>query len=232
LDRNAKRIAVVLLLVFRPTHVVAARLTPWIASTGLGVAITQIALPRTLRSDLSSGLTNRIVLQIVLLKDTARVRQRTAEITVKYDLWDETYRMTVTLEGTVVMSQTYPRVDEVMSALSSLRLPGLFAAGDLPNSARMQLVVKIVFDPIEKARLEEQRQWVQENTAPAPLPAAPNVSEIGPGARASAPVPQQHSLFDRIFEQYVAGATVAGTWQDSGSSLEFELKGLRREPPP
>ena len=220
----------VLLLVFRPFHAVAARLTPWMASTGLGVAITQIALPRTLRSDLSSGLTNRIVLQIVLLKDTARVRQRTAEITVKYDLWDETYRMTVTLEGTVVMSQTYTRVDEVMSALSSLRLPGLFAAGDLPDSARMQLAVKIVFDPIEKARLEEQRQWVRENTAP--LPAAPNVSEIGPGARASAPVPQQHSLFDRIFEQYAAGATVAGTWQDSGSSLEFELKGLRREPPP
>ena len=220
----------VLLLVFRPSHVVAARLTPWIASTGLGVAITQIALPRTLRSDLSSGLTNRIVLQIVLLKGTARVRQRTAEITVKYDLWDETYRMTVTLEGAVVMSQTYTRVDEVMSALSSLRLPGLFAAGDLPDSARMQLAVKIVFDPIEKARLEEQRQWVRENTAP--LPAAPNVTEIGPGARASAPVPQQHSLFDRIFEQYAAGATVAGTWQDSGSSLEFELKGLRREPPP
>lgn len=220
----------VLLLAFRPSHVVAARLTPWIASTGLGVAITQIALPSTLRSDLSSGLTNRIVLQILLLKDTARVRQRTAEITVKYDLWDEIYRMTVTLEGTVVMSQTYTRVDEVMSALSSLRLPGLFAAGDLPDSARMQLDVKIVFDPIEKARLEEQRQWVRENTMP--LPAAPNVTEIGPGARASAPVPQQHSLFDRIFEQYAAGATVAGTWQDSGSSLEFELKGLRREPPP
>ena len=219
----------VLLLVFRPSHAVAARLTPWIASSGLGVAITQIAPPRTLRSDLSSGLTNRIVLQIVLLKDTERVRQRTAEITVKYDLWDEIYRMTVTLEGTVVVSQTYTRVDEVMSALSSLRLPGLFAAGDLPDSARMQLAVKIVFDPIEKARLEEQRQWVRENTAP--LPAAPNVSEIGPGARASAPVPQ-HSLFDRIFEQYAAGATVAGTWQDSGSSLEFELKGLRREPPP
>ena len=220
----------VLLLVFRPSHGVAARLTPWIASTGLGVAITQIALPPTLRSDLSSGLTNRIVLQILLLKDTARVRQRTAEITVKYDLWDETYRMTVTLEGTVVMSQTYTRVDEVMSALSSLRLPGLFATGDVPDSARMQLAVKIVFDPIEKARLEEQRQWVRENTAP--LPAAPDVTEIGPGARASAPIPQQHSLFDRIFEQYAAGATVAGTWQDSGSSLEFELKGLRREPPP
>jgi hypothetical protein len=224
--------AVVLLLVFRPSHAVAARLTPWIASTGLGVAITQTALPRTLRSDLSSGLTNRIVLQIVLLKDTVRVRQRTAEITVKYDLWDEIYRMTVTLEGTVVMSQTCTRVDEVMGALSSLRLPGLFAAGDLPDSGRLQLAVKIVFDPIEKARLEEQRQWVQENTAPAPLPAAPNVLEIGPGAQTSAPVPQQHSLFDRIFEQYAAGATVAGTWQDSGSSLEFELKSLRREPPP
>lgn len=232
MDRYAKRMALVLLLVFRPPHAIAARLTPWIASTGLGVAITQTALPRTLRSDLSSGLTNRIVLQIVLLRDRARVRQRTAEITVKYDLWDETYRMTVTLEGTVVMSQTYTRVDEVMGALSNLRLPGLFAAGDLPDSAHLQLAVTIVFDPIEKARLEEQRQWVQENTSPAPLPAAPNVLEIGPGAQASAPVPQQHSLFDRIFEQYAAGATVAGTWQDSGSSLEFELKSLRREPPP
>jgi hypothetical protein len=221
---------VVLLLVFRPPHAVAARLTPWIDSTGLGVVITRTALPRTLRSDLSSGLTNRIVLQIVLLKDTTRARQRTAEIAVKYDLWDETYRMTMTLEGAAIMNQTFTRVNEVIVALSSLRLPGLFAAADLPDSAHLQLAVKIIFDPIEKARLEEQRQWVQENTAP--LPAAPNVSEIGPGAQASAPVPQQHSLFDRIFEQYAAGATVAGTWQDSGSSLEFELKSLRREPPP
>jgi len=221
LDRYAKKMAVMLLLVLRPPHAVAARLTPWIASTGLGVAITQTTLPRTLRSDLSSGLTNRIVLEIVLLKDTARVRQRAAEITVKYDLWDEIYRMTVTLEGTIITSQTYTRVEEVMGALSSLRLPGLFAAGDLPDSARLQLAVKIVFDPIEKARLEEQRQWVQENTSPAPPPATPNVSEIGPGAQAAAPIPQQHSLFDRIFEQYAAGATVAGTWQDSGSSFEF-----------
>lgn len=232
MGRYAKRMAVVLLLVLRPPQAVAARLTPWIASTGLGVAITQTALPRTLRSDLSSGLTNRIVLQIVLLKDTARLRQRTAEITVKYDLWDETYHMTVTLEGSVIMSQTYTAVDEVIGALSSLRLPGVFASGDLPDSARLQLAVKIVFDPIEKARLEEQRQWVQENTAPAPLPETPNVSEIGPGAQVSTPGPQQHSLFDRIFEQYAAGASIAGTWLDSGSSLEFELKSLRREPPP
>jgi hypothetical protein len=224
--------ALMLLLVFRPPHAVAARLTPWIASTGLGVTITQTALPRTLRSDLSSGLTNRIVLQIVLLRDMARVRQRTAEITVKYDLWDESYRMTVTLEGIVIASQMYTRVEEVMSALSNLRLPVLFAAGDLPDSARLQLTVKIIFDPIEKARLEEQRQWVLENATPASLPAAPNLSEMGPGAQASAPVPQQHSLFDRIFEQYAAGATVAGMWQDSGSSLEFELKSLRRGLPP
>jgi hypothetical protein len=224
--------AVVLLLVFRAPPAVAARLTPWMGSTGLGVAITQTALPRTLRSDLSSGLTNRIVLQIELLQNTARVRQRTAEVTVRYDLWDEIYRMTVTLEGTAVISQTYTRVDEVTRALSSLRLPGLFAASDLPESARLQLAVKIVFDPIEKARLEEQRRWVQENTAPAPRPAAPNLPEIGPGAQASAPAPQQHSLFDRIFAQYAAGATVAGTWQDSGSSPEFDLQSVRREPPP
>lgn len=223
---------VVLLLVLRPLHAVAARLTPWLARNGLGVAITQTALPHTLRSDLSSGLTNRIVLQIVLLKEAAQVAQKTAEITVKYDLWDETYRMTVALEGTVAVSRTYTRVDEVVSALSSVRLPGLFTADDLPDSAHLQLAVKIVFDPIDKARLEELRQWVQENTVPAAPPAPPNAAEIGPGAQVSAPAPQQHSLFDRIFEQYASGATVAGTWQDSGASAEFALQSVRREPPP
>ncbi len=221
-----------LLLVLRPLHAAAARLTPWLGSNGLGVVITQTALPHTLRSDLSSGLTNRIVLQIVLLKETARIAQRTAEISVKYDLWDEIYRLTVTVEGTVVTSQIYTRVDEVMSVLSSVRLPGLFAADEFTGAAHLQLAVKIVFDPIDKARLEELRQWVQENTAPTPPPAPPNVAEVGPGAQASAPQPPQHSLFDRIFEQYASGASVAGTWQDSGTSAEFELQGLRREPPP
>lgn len=220
-----------LLLVLRPLHAVAARLTPWLAPNGLSIAITQTALPHTLRADLSSGLTNRIVLQIVLLRETARVAQRTAEVSVKYDLWDEIYRMTVTVEGTVVASRTYARVDEVMRALSSVQLPGLFAVDELSDSAHLQLAVKIVFDPIDKARLEELRQWVQENTTPATPPVPPNVAEIGPGAQASAPEPQQHSLFDRIFEQYPSGASVAGTWQDSGSSAEFQLRGLRREPP-
>ena len=229
LNAGGKSIAWLLLAVsLLPVYAFAARVAPLATSGGVGVTIMQASLPPTVRSDLSSGLTNRILLQVELRKAGTVVAQRMGEVRIKYDLWDETYQMTVSLEGPTATSTTFRRIEEVIGALENLRLPGLFAVGELSDGSRYELGVRMLFDPIDKARMEELQRWVEENSSAA-LPAAP---ELGPGAQASPPQPPSRSLFDRIFEQYAAGATVASVWQDSMVSAPFELQDLRREAPP
>jgi len=198
------------------------------ATGGVGAVVVQASLPPTLRSDLSSGLTNRILLQVALQKASSVVAQRTAEVRVKYDLWDETYQMTVSVEGSASISSTFLKIDEVIGALENLRLPGLFASSELTEGSRYELGVRILFDPIEKARMEELQRWVEENSSTT----VPATTDVGPGAQASTPLSASRSLFDRIFEQYAAGATVAAVWQDSAVSAPFDPKDLRREAPP
>jgi hypothetical protein len=229
LNTRGKPIAWSLLaLCLLPLVAFAARVVPLATAAGVGATVMQASLPPTVRSDLSSGLTNRILLQVVLRRAGAVIAQRTVEVRVKYDLWDETYQMTVSVEGAAGVASTFRKIEEVTGALENLRLPGLFAPSELSEGNRYELGVRILFDPIEKARMEELQRWVEENSSAAP-PAAP---DLGPGAQASPPLSPSRSLFDRIFEQYAAGATVAAVWQDSAVSAPFEPQDLRREAPP
>lgn len=223
-----------LALYLLPLDALAARVTPLATNGGVGgtgavgVTVLQASLPPTVRSDLASGLTNRILIQVVLRKAGAAIAQRMVEVRVRYDLWDETYRMTVSVEGAAGVSSTVRKIEEAIGALENLRFPGLFAAGELAEGGRYELGVRILFDPIEKARMEELQHWVEENSSAA----SPATAGVGPGAQASPPLSPSRSLFDRIFEQYAAGATVAAVWQDSAVSAPFELNDLRREAPP
>jgi len=228
LNARGKSVAWLLVaLCLPPLDALAAHVVPLATASGMGASVVQASLPTTIRSDLSSGLTNRILIQVMLRKAGAVIAQRTAEVRVKYDLWDETYRMTVSGAGDAVISSTFRTIDAVIGALENLRLPGLFAPSELTEGSRYELGVRILLDPIEKARMEELQRWVEENSS-----AAPPAADVGPGAQASPPPSASRSLFDRIFEQYAAGATVAAVWQDSAVSVPFDLKDLRREAPP
>jgi hypothetical protein len=81
-----------------------------------------------------------------------------------------------------------------------------------------------LLDPIEKARMEEIRKWVAENDRPSP----PDATSLSAGL----PAPRSTSarLFNRIFEQYAAGASVAATWKQTVSSKPFKLEELRNGP--
>jgi hypothetical protein len=223
---NSKRRLLLLtpVLLFAPLYVLGAQLSPLLQEGELGVRLLGAGLPLSLRKDLVSGLTNRILIRVILLHGGQPSAQRLVGIAVKYDLWEETFDVHMTIDDVPLSSQTCRTVDEVISMLTSLTLSRLFSAQVLSSagSGKLTLVAEILFDPIEKARLEEIRKWVAENDRP--IPPDPTSVSSGLPARPST----SSRVFNRIFEQYAAGAAVAAAWKETVSSAPFRLDELRQ----
>ena len=199
----------------------AAQVLPVLENRYAGVMVQEAPFPQTLRKDLQSGLTNRLLIRVLLLEQSRQLAQQTIEMAVKYDLWDETFRLTVTVGGTMTSAQTLSSLDDVMARLQDARLPNLFATSGLDEDHPLVLKVDLLLNPIEKERMEQIRKWVAENTTP--------TSPVDPDRPASsAPLGQSASdaIFNRIFEQYAAGAEVAATWHVTLVSQPFTLKEL------
>ena len=173
-------LAVLSLLV--STEVLGAQLTPLLYRGELGAVLKDASLPPTLRKDLMSGLTNRIVIRVTLLNPTQPIAQKLVGITVKYDLWEETFEVKVSVDAAPVSAGTCQSVAEVVAMLTDLNLPGLFAVDPATAGKSSVLTAEILFDPIEKARLEEIRKWVAENDRPA----APDATSVGSGLAGAA----------------------------------------------
>jgi hypothetical protein len=203
----------------------AAHLAPTLAKEQLGVLITDARLPRTLAGDLRSGLTTRILIQIELLQQAHSMGHRDVEVDLRYDLWDDNFETTVRIDGLIVSAQTLGKLQEVTAMLAHLSIPELFPAAGLAGAKDLVMTARLLFNPLEKEQMEEIRKWVTENSRP-----TPNVA-TGSGGGLAAPQPPSESrtLFDRIFEQYAAGASVAAPFTDSATSKPFNMEALSRE---
>jgi hypothetical protein len=217
-------LSLAMLSLLASTGALGAQLTPLLYRGELGAVLKDASLPPTLRKDLVSGLTNRIVIRVTLLNPTQPVAQKLVGITVKYDLWEETFEVKVSVDDAPVSAGTCQSVAEVVAMLTDLNLPGLFAVDPVTAGQSRALTAEVLFDPIEKARLEEIRKWVAENDRPA----APDATSVGSGL----PAPRSTSsrLFNKIFEQYAAGASVAAAWKQTVSSKPFKLTELPNGP--
>jgi hypothetical protein len=217
---DLKLLLVAILALATLTNVRGAELAPTLEDGRLGGVLRAVNLPPTIKKDLVSGLTNRIVIRISLLSSRQIVAAATADVAVKYDLWDETFAVKIKNDHSVI-TRTGHDVDDVITALANLNLPHLFQADSVPRSGPLQLQAEILFDPIEKARMEEIRKWVEENDH-VPPPDAASLSSILPAPRSASA-----RLFNRIFEQYASGASLAATWKQTVVSKPFTMDDLR-----
>ena len=217
-------VSLALLALFAATDVLGAQLTPLLQGGELGVDLQGASLPPTIRKDLVSGLTNRIVIRVTLVSPGQPAAERLVGFAIKYDLWEETFGVKVDVDAMPVSASTGQRLDEVIAMLNDLNLPRLFAVDAATAGRSLALTAEILFDPIEKARMEEIRKWVAENNHSGP----PDASSLSAGL----PAPRSTSarLFNRIFEQYAAGASVAATWKQTVTSKPFKLEELQNGP--
>jgi hypothetical protein len=205
-------------------EVVGAQLTPLLQRGELGVDLMGASLPPTIRKDLVSGLTNMIVIRVTLESEGQPVARRLVGFAVKYDLWEEKFGVKVEVDDMPVSASTGQDLDEVIAMLTDLNLPHLFTTDAATSGKNVTLTAEILFDPIEKERMEEVRKWVAENNRSA----APDAGSLGAGL----PVPRSTSarLINRIFEQYAAGAAVGAAWKQTVTSKPFKLEELQNGP--
>ncbi|MBM0106941.1 hypothetical protein JM946_19570 [Steroidobacter sp. S1-65] len=189
----------------------AADISPVIHDRHIGARLRGLALPDSLRKDLRSGLTNRVLLRVTLLEGTQTLATANVEIALKYDLWDERFGTQLTVNGVVRTAPELRTVDEAWAWLIDLRLMPLFERPTTP--ATLTLRAEVLLNPIERERMEQIREWVKENSRYVPLEGAPSAaSESG-----------SNSVFNRIFEYYAADQGMAAQWREQAASAPFTV---------
>jgi hypothetical protein len=189
---------------------------------GLDVEIKALALPETLRKDLSSGLTNKLLIRITLRAAQVAISERIVEVSVKYDLWDERFSLIVS-DGAGLTQRAYSQTDEVLAAIAVLRLRNVFDMQSLRTNQPYTLQVDALLNPIDKERLDKIREWVADNSAYTPGRRGDSGSIAAASAGANA-------VFNRIFEQYSSGAGLAAAWREMVVSQPFIPASLESEP--
>ena len=217
------RVRMGLLLLFASVACGGADLSPYLHDKQLGVLVTGTKYPEGLPKDLTSGLTNTLLLRVSLLADAQVIRQRTAELSIKYDLWEETFTATLATDGAAVDTRIYGTLSEVTAALAQLKLPGMFRSTDLAAGRKFLIRADILLNPVDRERMEKIRKWVAQNSTY--IPSGPT----GVGTVSSPSASMSNSAFNRIFEQYAQGASVAAAWTETGASKPFQLEDVPDE---
>lgn len=214
--------AVLLLTAFASA---ATELTPFIQDNELGVLIVGAPYPDSLPKDLQSGLTNTLLIRVSLLADSKLMRQKTVEVAIRNDLWDETFSVTVEMGGKALDNRSYRTLEEVADVLAQLRLPALFSSTDFAGGGLFQIRADMLLNPIERARMEKIAEWVKENSSYTPSDA------IGEPIGRPVEPSRSSTIFNSIFDQYAAGASEVAAWSESASSKSFRLEDVRHAEP-
>jgi len=183
----------------------------------VGAQLRGVRLPDSLRKDLVSGLTNRMLIRITLATEGRTISQSVINRGIKYDLWEETFRMTTSVDDRELPTRTLAKIEDVLSLLTDLPLNAVAPFSDLQPARTYTLFAEVLFDPIDRERMENIRRWVARNSS---LPTG-GTQTAGGGSSPSA------TLFNVIFEQYAAGADIASTSRDSVRSAPFQPEQLK-----
>ncbi len=192
-----------------------AELVPTQSEEEVGVRIVAPDYPDALPRELQSGLTNRLYVRVTLRDGATALQHRTAEIAIRYDLWEQNFSVTRTVDSNLADNLKLGSLAEVNALLAGIELPRLFPLRSLPADRELILDAELMLNPIGRERLRMIRKWVAENSTP--------------GLGAESGITPSSSLFNRIFEQYADGSDVAATWHLVLSSRPFRAAHLANE---
>lgn len=188
----------------------AADLVPFAEGSYVGAQLRGLRLPESLRKDLASGLTNRMLIRMTLAAEGRTISRAVIALGIKYDLWDETFRMTLFVDDRELPARTLTQIEDVLSLLANLPLHDVLRTSDLQPGRTHTLLAEVLFDPVDRERMENIRRWVARNSA---LPS-------GGGGPTGGSSPSA-ALFNAIFEQYAEGADIASSSRDTAASASF-----------
>jgi hypothetical protein len=212
---------IAILLALASASTLAAELTPERQNGQLGARIQGSSLPDSFRRDLTSGLTNRLLIRLTLHHAARELHIRSVEVAVRYDLWDEKFIMTTRLDGATVDTIALLDVQQVMQRLQDIRLSGLFATSNVPANSDLVMRAVVLLNPIDRERMDAIRRWVEQNNSRSSLDPA--------GALGVGDISISNAIFNRIFEQYASGSDAASAWQQTLATRPFRVDRLSNE---
>jgi hypothetical protein len=121
-----------------------------------------VAFPADLQKQLSNGLTNVVALHVALVPERSSdpVALFGREIDVLYDVWDETYGVTVKDSATPLGRRlVFPRYAELLAFLSKARGVDLGPVGQL-GGASWVVQTRVELNPVSKELLERTREFI------------------------------------------------------------------------
>jgi hypothetical protein len=204
-----------LLLLLAATGAQSAEVVATLGDGKLGARLDAIAFPASLPKELTSGLTNRLYARVSLMDAQEIAAQRTVEIAIRYDLWDEKYSVVSAMDGAIVDSRNLAGTAEMNALLRALPLPKLFDISAMPAARRLVLSVDVLLNPIDREKMRMIRKWVAQNSTPV----------VGGDQGVS----MSNTIFNRIFEQYADGSNEAASWRVSLTSASFTVESLSHE---
>ncbi len=194
----------------------AAEVVPRVESGQLAVSLIDVAWPDSLSPDLKSGIENKILARFTLLAGIQFLQQIDATIFVKYDLWDEVFRVRMTVGSESRPQLEFKGARDLLAYLARLDFPKLIALDALPQGGPLTLQSDVLINPVEREKIERLRKWVAANSVP---------NAIGT-AQSATLTSRPNDLFNRIFEQYVAGDEMPAPWKTTVISRTFDLKSM------
>ncbi|MGE0528174.1 MAG: hypothetical protein AB7G93_05830 [Bdellovibrionales bacterium] len=194
---------------------VAAELIPAVGHDHLGARVRGLAFPGNLKKDLLSGLSNTILIRFDLMENSRVRSRRSGAITIKYDLWDETFKMDLKTEGSVKESRTLPSLEKTLLFLADLNFSRLWLLSELPSSGDLTLNADVLLNPVEREQMEKIKKWVTQNSVSVPI------DPTGLGGSGPVGSPRSSTFFNKIFEQYATGTDVASAWRQTVASKLF-----------
>jgi hypothetical protein len=206
--------AIALLVLLANSGVEAAEVSATLEDGKLGVRVDALVFPVTLSKELTSGLTNRFYARVSLADARAVLGERVVEFSIRYDLWDQTFSVVSTTDGSIAESRTLANLVEVNALLAALPLSRLFEVSTLP-ATDLTVRVEVLLNPIDREKMRMIRKWVAQNSTPE--------AAGGPGITVS------NAIFNRIFEQYGDGSNVAAAWRTAVDSQPFRVDSLKNE---
>jgi hypothetical protein len=212
------RIPLVFAALIYCSTLVGAELIPFIKNNKVGMTLHEMKFPGGLAKDLTSGLSNRLLIRFELTQEP-RVYSQIAEVTIKYDLWDENFRARTLINGIESATKTIPSLKEMLAFLGSLKATNLWPVAELPKGV-LYAKAETLLNPIEKEQMEKIRTWVAQNSTSSLL------DPTGFGTAKAVAPSRTNTLFNRIFEQYATGANVASVWHETVSAKPFQLSEL------
>jgi aerobic-type carbon monoxide dehydrogenase small subunit (CoxS/CutS family) len=164
----------------------------------LGARIQGNELPDSFRRDLTSGLTNRLMIRVMLHRAAEQLHARAVQIAVRYDLWDEKFTVTTQIDGVRADTIEFTEIQQVIQRLQQISLPELFSMSSVPADSDVVMRAVVLLNPIDRERMDAIRERVTQNNNRASLDPA--------GALGVGDISVSNAIFNRIFEQYASGS--------------------------